>query len=159
MTAPYAPDPSTLVATPERDDLATALDRLRLLGATPDEVDAFAKGWDDFVPGVWDEDIRAEWLVRPDADLIEELAAIRLEYSVGTTTEAEAAARDDARRHAALVQEAAKIISSPVRAVVAWVDGDPARARAVHDLETADGGGDRVTLLRHLDLLLAGDAP
>lgn len=141
--------------------------RLRNLGATPDEVDPVVASWDDLdppdtkagpgEPPPWTAARRAALVSAPDAELLGLIEAARDEYAYATTTEAQA---NDADKRAALARidaGAAAVVGRSVADVLAWVDGDPDRARAVLALETAPGeGGNRKTLVEPLRALVGG---
>lgn len=134
------------VANP-RDEF---LDRLRILGATDDEIEGVRVNWDQ-LDDDWTEARRNELRVAPDNILIAHLQEIRGEYFDHTTTEEEAAEIRRDRLYSEAVAEATDRMGGTVKALVEWVlQGEDdehvvARAAAVYDLE-ADGQN-RTTLL------------
>lgn len=163
MTDPYA-DPTDRSTEPDlvsqgevRSPLEQFLARLRDLGATPDELDAVAGGWDNLDPD--DDDDPDAWTrarrdhlarVAGDAELSALIAAARSEYETGTVTEDEADARARAAALDAALAEAAGRIGANVQSVLAWVADDAARAEAVLRLELAPEGAGRTTLVAPL---------
>lgn len=116
------------------------VNRLAILGAAPDVLEAVRDNWDD-----------PEWVERDsvvalgDEALRAELVAIEQEYHEGTHTEEE----DDAAARAALEQAAAEILHESVPVIVEWIKADPdtpARAFAIEAAEAAQGSP-RTTLL------------
>jgi hypothetical protein len=105
--------------------------RLTILGAAPDVLEAVRDNWDD---PEWVE--RDQVVAMDDVALAAELAGIEQEYHDGTHTEEE----DDMAARLALEQAAAEILHETVPVVNDWVDGDdapPARAFAVEAAEAA----------------------
>lgn len=123
--------------------------RLRRLGASDEEVTAFLGSWDDF-DDQWTPESRAAWLRSADADLLAELAAVRLEYHLGTHTEEESELLERAQRVARLTSTAAQVVTGPVRTVLDWVGIDPERAEAALAVEDSDAGARRTTLIKAL---------
>lgn len=138
-----------------RSDLEEVTARLMQLGATGDEVRAFAEHWDD-LDDEWTVEARAEFVRLPDARLREALEAVRTEYLDSTLTEEQAAERAAAIAYRDALNEAYRRVGGTVPDVLAWVGGDPARARAVLDLETSSDGQARKTLIGPLQQVLNG---
>lgn len=154
-TDPYAAPFVSHSASEVMSELEMAIARLRGAGATDEEVDTFVLQWDDFEEGVWTPEIRKRWLGSKDSDIAAELRATRMEYELGTTTEAEAEAQEDARRIRSIGEEAAGYIGSAVPRILEWVGDDVDKAAAIVSLETQDGiGANRTTLLTPLAIML-----
>lgn len=119
------------------------LGRLRILGATVDELAAVVDGWDQF-DEEWTPEYRHRLAVAPDLDLLAHLRAIRDEHHAHTTTEEEAELERLLAIEGAAKGAAVDVLDGgTVADVVAWVkaaDGDDrlARAYAVELLEAAD---------------------
>lgn len=105
--------------------------RLTILGAAPDVIDAVRENWDD---PEWVE--RDQVVAMDDTALRAELDGIEREYHEGTHTEEE----DEIAARLALEQAAAEQVHESVPIVNAWVDADddpPARAFAIDAAEAA----------------------
>ena len=145
------PRRSTIPET--RGPLETFLMRLRQLGATLDEIDAVAATWDqldpddDPDPDAWTVTRRREVMYADDTYLLALIREGRDEYELGTTTQEQADDKAEAAAFNAALNEASGRVGGTVPAVLAWVGGDPTRARAVLDLEAAPTGAGRKTLL------------
>ena len=151
MVDPYRGVPR-VVATEVRSPLDDFLDRLRQLGATPDEMDAVARTWDQLDPDdspdpdAWTRARREEVRRAGDDYLRALILEGRAEYEYGTTTEKDAAAKAAHAAYAAALAEAQGRIGGTVPAVLAWVGDDPLRAEAVLHLETLPEGANRKSL-------------
>lgn len=132
--APYSQREVARETTTHGEQLVT---RLRQLGATDEEVKAFAEAWDDAEQ--WEPGERQSLIAASDGTLVAQLHAAREEDDFHMLTEEEEAARDSTveqdKRASELAQEAYDVINGNVGEVLAWVmnaDEDPrARARAV----------------------------
>lgn len=138
--------------------------RLRDLGATEDEIGPVLDSWDDLEADdtevgegeapAWTAAYRTELVSAPDAQLLAMILTARDEFAYANTTEAEADAAEHEAKQAQVDADAAEVIGRSVADVLAWVDGDPDRARAALALETAEGqGGNRKTLVEPLSAL------
>lgn len=141
-----------------RTELQQFTQRLRDLGATPDEVDPVLATWDDLDADdatadegeapPWTAARRTALVNAPDAELLGLILAARDEYTYATTTEGEAADAERQAQLAAVAADAAGVIGRSVGDVLAWVGTDADRATAVLALETAEGAGaNRKTLV------------
>jgi len=157
MPDPYQPaGPPRYAASEIRGELDQFLSRLRDLGATPDELAAVARTWDDLDPDdCTDPDCftrrhRDELAHAPDDRLRALILDGRAEYEHGTTTQEDADAQAREAAYLAALEEAAGRIGGNVASVLDWVGGDPVRARAMVELESAPEGAQRKTLLAAL---------
>ena len=139
-----------------RSPLQHVCARLRDLGATQDELEAFAAAWDDIEPDTgdplaWTEARRRHLVTCPDAELAWLIADVRTEYAVGTTTLDDALAMERETMLANLAEEAHAIVAKSIPFVMEWVSGDADKARAVLAWERDEGvGGRRVSLIARL---------
>ena len=140
------------VTEPEtRSPLDHVTQRMRELGATPDELAAVVSVWG--LDPVEDQRL----LYMPDQELRAEIVAVRTEYEVGTVTEEEAANRDLIVTFRHTAAEAHERVGGTIPAIMAWVADDPIRAYAVRLVETDGDGAARSTLLNQLDKITKGD--
>lgn len=118
-----------------RDSLEAFVQRLTVLGATLDEIDAVSDAWP-----TWDEDepqySRYDLVRLDDATLVAMMKEIRAEHVTHTLTEEEQADRDYREKVAAALNEAQLVVvNSTVDGVLEWVGDDRARARAAYIAE------------------------
>lgn len=153
MPNPFAPRVSRRTQPEAVSQLDGFLERMRLLGATDEEVASVRDSWDDFSDG-WTVEARDQLLAWDDEKLRDELLALRGEHREATTTEDDdlAAAADSAVQAAR--DEAHEQIGKPVAAVLEWVGTDALRAIAILDLETGPDGAERKTLVEPLRSML-----
>lgn len=144
MTNPYEPTRSQH-ASERESAVDTLARRVTALGGTPDEADA--------VLGLTEDEARAA-LGMPDTVLRSELLANRREYVHGTEPNDQRAAELVAASYA---DEAAMVISGPIKAVTAWVGSDKTKAEAALAAEQARGDDARKGLVTFLEGLLGGD--
>lgn len=158
MSNPYEPGDYRSATGEVQGELATVLERLRTLGATPDELAAFEEHWDDFDDD-WTPERRAQLRYASDPELRQMIGSVRVEHFEHTHTEDEEADVVAEQRAAAAAEEAPGHMGGSVKSLLAWVDEDPdlvlARARAVYDLEV--DGQQRTTLLSGLAERLPDD--
>lgn len=136
MPNPYAGSGRVRRAHESISELDQFVGRLRRLGATDDEVSQVVDGWDQFDDD-WTPRRRREFVRSTDAEIVGDLAALRAEYA--------GAGGGDG-----MASEAARIVDQTAAKVLAWVDGDPARARAVLPFERMQADGGRKTLIAAL---------
>ena len=138
------------------------LDRLRKLGASPDELRAVAESWDD--PDGW-EIPKAQLLALPDTQLRALIVGARDEYRMHTTTEeddAEEAAQAALDRYTKAEAEYAELLSHlnghPLKIgdVREWVGTDLDRVSVAREWEHRQTEP-RKTLVAYLDGLLLPD--
>jgi hypothetical protein len=139
-------------------ELEGFLRRLKVLGATPDEIESTRVGWDMFDED-WTPDRRAALCRSSDGHIRAEIGRIRAEYLVGTTTEADAADARLAALDAKARDEAFDRMGLTVPALLAWVGNDAHRARAVEHWEASMRGAGRATLLRAVRAVTDATAP
>lgn len=120
-----------------RSDLEQIIARLEQLGATTDEIEALVARW-DVLDDDWTVERRRAFVRANDVDLLDELVDVRVEHAGHVVT---------ADPEAVLIQ-AGLIIGSSVPAIVQWVGDDPARRRAVLDVEQARPDPRRTLLAR-----------
>lgn len=162
MPDPYAPaGPVRARAAGEvRSPLQQFLQRLADLGATVEEQQGVEDYWDDLDPdGSTDPDAytaadRAKLMESDDDALRAIIRAGRDEYNVGTTTEVDAAGRERDHRHNMALAEALGRLGGNVDGVLAWVGDDLVRAQVTYELEAAEDGARRKTLLGPLAALI-----
>lgn len=134
-----ATGPARRPATPEVEPLLDAFcRRLRLLGATADEIAGVREAWDD--PDGWVLP-RQRLLALNDFDLRRLIVDARVEYVEHTTV--------PTVDPEALAAEAHQVVTGTAQEVRAWVDGD--RDRAIAALTAERAGRKRVTLLAYLE--------
>lgn len=149
---PYAPVSSRPPpAVPEREsERQSFLRRLRLLGATEDEMATTAQSWDD-MDETWTAARRSHLVSASDEELRAELRAVREEYAVGVTDETEAERQEQERAYSRALAGVPGRMGASVRDLVEWVDGDPARAHVVFTLESSPEGQRRSSLLNRIE--------
>lgn len=135
-------------APESRTKLDQFLARMRDLGADYDELTAAADAW-----GL-DDETDERLLYMGDRELRAEILAVRREYELGTTSEEELAAQEQAREIKRAVLEASERVGGTIPSIMAWVGDDPVRASVVRVAETSDDGANRSTLIKKLDKLL-----
>jgi hypothetical protein len=146
MPDPYAPKGWPRGTVGERlSHQDSMMVRLRDLGASDAEIADVNRTW-GIDP---DEDDRMRLM--GDRELRAEIVAVRDEYKLGTTTEAEAAADATEAERRLILVEASERVGGTIAAVMAWVGSDPVRAGAIRALESSDDGANRKTLLAKLD--------
>lgn len=136
MANPYKGSGPTRRAHESVSELDQFVGRLRRLGATDDEVAQVVEGWDRFDED-WTPRRRREFVRASDAEIVADLAALRAEYGGGTGD-------------GGVAGEAARVVDQTAAKVLAWVDGDPVRARAVLPFERMQPDGGRKTLIAAL---------
>lgn len=157
MGDPYAPRVKRTASEPEAiSELDQFVTRLQLLGATDEEIATVRSTWDD-LDEEWTVDQRTALTLLPDDELRAELLATREEYRHDTRTETEQASVDTADALTQARAWASDIIGQPVAKVLAAVGEDIYRAMAVLDLELADDGAHRKTLVEPLQAMVAGE--
>lgn len=158
MGDPYAPRVSRSVSEPEAiGELDQFVTRLQLLGATDEEIATVRTTWDD-LDEEWTVDQRTALTLLPDDELRAELLATREEYRHDTRTETEQAEVDTTDAMTQAHARAADIIGQPVAKVLEAVGEDVYRAMAVLDMELAETGAQRKTLVEPLRAMVAGEA-
>lgn len=158
MPNPYAPRVTRRTEPEQVGELAGFLHRLRLLGATDEELASVADTWDQLTDEFTVLD-RAQMLAWDDEKLGAELAALRAEYRQHTTTEADDATEAAARATNTAQAEAHDVVGRPVASVLEWVGSDVLRAIAILDLEQGPDGAARKTLVVPLRTLVEGEPP
>lgn len=119
-------------------ELEGFLERLRILGATPDELAAAREHWDDF-DDEWTPEVRRDYVRQSDDVLRADLHAARREYLEGTTDPEVLEAADRDAEVEALAVEALEHNGYTVAKVLEWVGDDPARAEAMLAVERTRG--------------------
>lgn len=119
----------------DRDSLEAFVERLTVLGATLDEVEAIKQAWP-----TWDQDdpeyTRRELVRLDDATLGRLMAEVRAEHVSNTMTEDEQAEAEYRAAVAGYVDEAQRVVvNSTVDGVLEWVGDDRAKARAAYVAE------------------------
>lgn len=138
-----------------RSPLEHVCARLGDLGATTDEIAAFAAAWDDLEPDsddplAWTEARRRHLMTCPDAELVWLIADTRNEYAIGTTTLDDALAMERETMLVNLEHEAYEITAKTIPVITEWVGTDPDRAAAVlvWERDPEVGGSRRTALIR-----------
>ena len=138
-------------ASETRSPLEHFLQRMRELGAGPDELEAAAAAWG------FDPDDDARLAAMSDRELRADILAVREEFELGTISEEESSEHALAVAYRQTLAEAQGRVGGTIPAVMAWVADDPVRAYAVRSLETDGDGAGRSTLVNQLDKILTGD--
>lgn len=149
MTNPKAPRTRRSVSETV-EPLGAITRRLRLLGATSEEVAAFVEAWDDF-DADWTPERRAEFSRLPDSVLLEGIHAVRAEWREATLSEDEERAITEAVAWERLVEEATVAVQGAPTVVGTWIrgaTGDARRARAEAVLAVEQAGRRRPTVLK-----------
>ena len=140
-----------VTASETRSPLDHFLQRMRELGARPDELEAAAAVW-----GLNPEE-DARLTAMPDRELRADILAVRQEYEMGTVSEDDANEQDLVVSYLHTVNEARGRIGGTIPSIMAWVGDDPVRAFAVADLETSDEGAGRSTLIKRVGKIIDAD--
>jgi len=135
---PYAGSGRVRTAHESVSELEQFVGRLRKLGATDGEVGQVVDGW-DVLDDDWTLERRREFARSTDEQIVADLAAVRAEYAAGSSANPDGTLAD-----------AARVVDQSAAKVLAWVDGDPARAAAVLPFERMSPDGGRKTLIASL---------
>lgn len=121
----------------DRDSLPAFVERLSILGASVDEIEAVKAHWDTWDEGADDLEYTRHDLVRlDDADLRKMLAGVRSEYVESTQTEDEQAEAEFREAVAGHLNDAQLVVvNSTVDGVLEWVGDDRAKGRAAYVAE------------------------
>lgn len=151
MPDPYAPSGRTRRGSERQSPLVSFTSRLSALGATDDELEAVRAHWDD---PEWPNDERDELVRMTDRQLLTMIDDSRREYDIGTITEEDEAHRRELQvaRDEAITNDV--VLYGPAPQVLGWVAGNPLRALAVKEIETAPRGKHRKLLLGQLNEII-----